>query len=589
MRGLRGFFMLEAGAIVAHLKVLTGEDAGKVIPLEKDRIVFGRHPSCAVILEDGAVSRQHAQIVESHGSYYIKDLRSRNGTQVNEADVSEPTLLKECDIVRVCEYTYSFHDDGSNSGISDDTAYVKPKKSADNDNIRATANIDVPIDPDGLDDDSDRSSIISRIDARSGSGVRLSVKPEVKLRAILEIGKHLGNVLNIDDVLPSILDALFQIFPQADQAFVLLKEEQDEEPQVRACRNRRKDDDSMSVSRTIVNRAMRTGEAILSADASEDSRFVSSESLAGLQIRSMMCVPLITQSGQRLGVIQITTFDLRSKFTEDDLDLLVNIATQCTLAIENANMHQTLINRQSLERDLEIAMQVQIGFLPNNPPDVKDYDFADYYEAAQHVGGDYYDYIELPDGRIAVTVADVAGKGVPAALLMARLYSAARYHLLTKKTPAEAMSGLNSEIATSGLGHRFITCAMAVLEPEKHEIVLVSAGHLPPIARDLKGNVEQIEGDDTGLPLGIIPDQAFVQSVHPLKSGDTWVLYTDGVTEAMKPDREIYGSKRLQAFIKSGPLEVDALVKATVDDVNVFAGGHSQSDDLCIVAFQRVP
>jgi sigma-B regulation protein RsbU (phosphoserine phosphatase) len=573
---------------VAHLKVLTGEDAGKVIPLEEDRIVFGRHASCAVILEDGAVSRQHAQIVESHGSYYVKDLRSRNGTQVNEADVNEPTLLKESDIVRVCEYTYLFHDESSNSDISEDTAYVKPKKPADKNAIRATANIDVPIDPDGV-DDNDRSSIISRIDARSGSGVRLSVKPEVKLRAILEIGKHLSNVLNIDDVLPSILDALFQIFPQADQAFVLLKEEEDDEPQVRACRSRRKDDDSMSVSRTIVNRAMLTGEAILSADASEDSRFVSSESLAGLQIRSMMCVPLITQAGTRLGVIQITTFDLRSKFTEDDLDLLVNIATQCTLAIENANMHETLLNRQNLEHDLEIAMQVQIGFLPNKPPDVKDYDFADYYEAAQHVGGDYYDYIELPDGRIAITVADVAGKGVPAALLMARLYSAARYHLLTKKTPAEAMSGLNSEIAISGLGHRFITCAMAVLEPEKHEIVLVSAGHLPPIARDLDGNVEQIDGDDTGLPLGIIPDQAFVQSVHPLKSGDTWVLYTDGVTEAMKSNREIYGSKRLLEFVKSGPLEVDALIKATVDDVSRFADGHSQSDDLCIVAFQRVP
>ena len=423
---------------MAHLKVLTGEDAGKIIPLEGDRIVFGRHPSCAVILEDGAVSRQHAQIVQSHGSYYVKDLRSRNGTQVNETDVTEPTLLKESDIVRVCEYTYLFHDDSSNGELSDDTAYVKPsKRKVSNDAIRATASINVPIDPDNPEGDSDeRSSIISRIDARSGSGVRLSVKPEVKLRAILEIGKRLSNVLNIDDVLPSILDALFQIFPQADQAFVLLKEEQEEEPRIRACRNRRKDDDSMSVSKTIVSRAMRTGEAILSADASEDSRFVSSESLAGLQIRSMMCVPLITQAGQRLGVIQITTFDLRSKFTEDDLDLLVNIATQCTLAIENANMHQTLLNRQNLERDLEIAMQVQIGFLPNKPPDVKDYDFADYYEAAQHVGGDYYDYIKLPDGRIAVTVADVAGKGVPAALLMARLYSAARYHLLTKETPA---------------------------------------------------------------------------------------------------------------------------------------------------------
>ena len=574
---------------MAHLKVLKGADAGKVIPLEGERVVFGRHPSCEVILEDGAVSRQHAQIVQSHGSYYVNDLRSRNGTQINDANISESTLLKEGDVIRVCEYIYSFHSDRSSADLGEDTAYVEGN--AQKGSAAATANLNVLISDTGeIDDESrERSSIISRIDARTASGVRLGVKPEVKLRAILEIGRHLSNVLNIDDVLPSILDALFQIFPQADQAFVLLTDERHDDPQIRAFRNRRANDDSMSVSRTIINRAMRTGEAILSADASEDSRFVSSESLAGLQIRSMMCAPLITQSDERLGVIQITTFDLRSKFTEDDLDLLANIATQCTLAIENANLHQSMLKQRDLERDLEFAMQVQIGFLPNKSPEVPDYDFADFYEAAQHVGGDYYDYIELPDGRVAVTVADVAGKGVPAALLMARLYSAARYHLLTQDTPAKAMSGLNAEIATSGLGHRFITCAMAVLDPAKDEIILVSAGHLPPIARDLEGNVEQVEGDDTGLPLGIIPDQEFEQSVHSLKKGETWVLYTDGVTEAMKPDREIYGSKRLQAFIKDGPLEVEGLVKGIVDDVSKFAGEHAQSDDLCLVAFQRTP
>lgn len=575
---------------MAHLKVLQGVDAGKLIPLEGERTVFGRHPSCAVVLEDGAVSRQHAQIVQSHGSYYVKDLRSRNGTQINEEDIAESTLLKEGDVIRVCEYTWSFHSDASSSDLVEDTAYIVGNRGGGN--AAATADIQVPvnIDVEDFDDDSkERSSIISRIDARSGSGVRLNVKPEVKLRAILEIGKHLANVLNIDDVLPSILDALFQIYAQADQAFVLLMDDQHENPQVRASRNRRSDDDSMSISQTIVNQVMRSGEAILSADASEDSRFVSSESLAGLQIRSMMCVPLITQAGERLGVIQITTFDLRLKFTEDDLDLLVNIATQCTLAIENAKMHQTLLKQRDLERDLEFAMQVQIGFLPHKSPAVAEYEFADFYEAAQHVGGDYYDYIELPDGRVAVTVADVAGKGVPAALLMARLYSAARYHLLTQKTPAEAMSGLNSEIATSGLGHRFITCAMAVLDPGKHIIHLVSAGHLPPIARNLEGKVEPVEGDDTGLPLGIIPDQKFVQSEHELAAGDTWVLYTDGVTEAMKPNREIYGSKRLQKYIEGGPLEVDALASGLVDDVAKFAGEQAQSDDLCLVVFQRLP
>lgn len=573
---------------MSYLKILKGANSGKFIPLENDRIVFGRHPSCHIVLEDGAVSRQHAQIVESHGSFYLEDLRSRNGTQINDKDILQPTLLQNGDTLRVCEYEYTFHDLSSGE-VPEDTELVK--ESSRNKLVGSSVykKNESAKTADLGEESKERSSIISRIDVRSGSGVRLSVKPEAKLRAILEIGQALNGVLNIDEVLPNILDALFQIYPQADQGFILLMEG-GETPVLRAQKNRRPDDDSTSISQTIVNQAMRTGEAMLSRNASEDSRFVSSESLAGLRIHSMMCAPLVARNGDRLGVIQVTTFDVRAHFTENDLDLLVNVATQCTLAIENATLHQSMLQQRDMQRELEFAMQVQLGFLPNSRPQQGEYDFSDYYEAAQHVGGDYFDYVELPDGRIAVSVADVAGKGVPAALLMARLYSAARYHLLTKPTVAEAMSGLNAEIATSGLGHRFITCVLAVIDPKEQNVTLVSAGHLPPVCRSLNGDVTLVEGDDMGLPLGIIPDQEFVQTVIPIDKGDTWVLYTDGVTEAMTPERELYGTKRLTKFIGSGPLEVDALVKGVVDDVAEFAGeSGSQSDDLCLVAFQRNP
>lgn len=574
---------------MSYLKILKGANSGKFIPLENDRIVFGRHPSCHIVLEDGAVSRQHAQIVESHGSFYLEDLRSRNGTQINDKDILQPTLLQNGDTLRVCEYEYTFHDLSSGE-VPEDTELVKESSRNKLAGSSVYKKNEAAQTADLGDESKERSSIISRIDVRSGSGVRLSVKPEAKLRAILEIGQALNQVLDVDEVLPSILEALFQIYPQADQGFILLMEPGGETPGLRAQKNRRPDDDSMSISQTIVNQAMRTGEAMLSRDASEDSRFVSSESLAGLRIRSMMCAPLVAQNGDRLGVIQVTTFDVRAHFTENDLDLLVNVATQCTLAIENATLHQSMLQQRDMQRELEFAMQVQLGFLPNSRPQQGEYDFSDYYEAAQHVGGDYFDYVELPDGRIAVSVADVAGKGVPAALLMARLYSAARYHLLTKPTVAEAMSGLNAEIATSGLGHRFITCVLAVIDPKEQNVTLVSAGHLPPVCRSLNGDVTLVEGDDMGLPLGIIPDQEFVQTVIPIQKGDTWVLYTDGVTEAMTPERELYGTKRLTKFIGSGPLEVDDLVKGVVDDVADFAGeSGSQSDDLCLVAFQRNP
>lgn len=568
---------------MAYLKVLRGADAGRHVSLKSDRTLFGRQPTCQVILDDGSVSRQHAQITESHGQYYVEDLRSRNGTFVNDKPVAKPTQLADGDIIRICEFLYAFYEIGSSSDLHNEMKF-------DNSGDESAARETLP-NSGVMDDDLDeRSSIISKLDASSASHHRrLNVKPEVKLRALLEIGKNLRHALKIDDLLPKILESLFQIFPQADQGFVLLTVDDDPKPRLRAMKNRHQEDDSLSISQTIINRAMKTGEAILSADASEDSRFMGSKSLAGLRIRSMMCVPLVAQSGDRLGVIQITTYDLRSKFNDDDLDLLVSIASQCTIVIENAHLHAETMKQRDLQRELEFAMQVQLGFLPNKKPQQQDYEFANYYEAAQHVGGDYYDYVEMPNGSIAVTVADVAGKGVPAALLMARLYSAARYHLLTKPTLAQAMTGLNAEITTSGLGHRFITCAMLILDPRKHEVTYVNAGHLPPLRRDLDGKAEYIDIDEAGLPLGIIHDQEFKQVVLPMHAGDTWLLYTDGVTEAMNPAKQIYGTARFKDFVKSGPLEVDELIKGVIDDVNKFVTGRAQSDDLCIVGFQRNP
>lgn len=569
---------------MAHLKVLKGSDVGRIVPLEGDRTIFGRHPSCHILLDDGSISRQHAQIVESHGAFFIEDLRSRNGTFVNEKQVHKAHQLVNGDIVRLCEFLFSFNEGGSSSDIRLDPGLVK-RASGQNGTTGTLPDLSA------LEDDNDRSSIVGKMDASaSGSGHRLSVKPEVKLKAILEIGGALRQSLSLDDMLPKILNGIFTIFPQADQGVILLAENaEDEKLKTRAVKNRNKDDDSISISDTIVKRAMRTGEALLSKDAADDSRFTSSKSIAGLRIRSMMCVPFVTQSGEKLGVIQLTTFALPSSFTEDDLDVLVNVATQCTLAIENATMHQAMLKQRDLQRDLEFAMQVQLGFLPNKRPENPSYDFADYYEAAQHVGGDYYDYVDLSGGRIAITMGDVAGKGVPAALLMARLYSAARFQLLTKSTLAEAMEGLNGEIATSGLGHRFITCAMMILDPAKHELIYVNAGHLPPLRRDLAGKIEYIDIEEAGLPLGIIPDQTFQQVTLKVNPGDTWLLYTDGITEAMRADKKFYGPDRLQAAVKTGPLEVDALLKLIVDDVTKFVEGRAQSDDMCIVGFQRNP
>ncbi len=140
-----------------------------------------------------------------------------------------------------------------------------------------------------------------------------------------------------------------------------------------------------------------------------------------------MCAPMINGEGMALGVIQVDTTDQRQRFSKDDLDLLASIAAQAGIAVDNAQMHENALKRQSLEQELMLAHKVQRGLLPAAPPRLTDYHFFDFYESANQVGGDYYDYVELPDNRLAVVLADVSGHGVSAALLMAKLSAEVRF------------------------------------------------------------------------------------------------------------------------------------------------------------------
>ena len=566
--------------------------------VESDRTVFGRHPHCQIVLDNAAISRYHAQILESHGAYYVEDLRSRNGTHINELLVEGRHELKDKDILRVCDFEFRFL-----FNAPQDSKKLRIGEVAEDSKLMVGPKLGEPFDPpkpnlattdvEGIQiEEEDSSSIISTIEAGSSSSdMRLTVKPEAKLKAILEISKFLSRTLNMNQVLDKTLDCLFQIFPQADEGFIMLRDDEKKKLVVKATKTSNKNvdgDDQVHVSMTIVRKAMESSEGILSANALDDSRFRASESIASLRIRSMICAPLVSKEPEAIGVIQITTNDSTAQFRLEDLDLLISVASQVSLAVENSYLYQQSMHQRDLERDLEFATQVQLGFLPNARPKLPGYDFFDYYEAAQKVGGDYFDYIPLLNGKLAVTVADVAGKGVPAALLMARLYSSVRYHLLSQTDVAAAMTGLNSEISVSGLGHRFITCLVIVIDPATNEVVLVNAGHPPPLRRTSNGHVESIGVKESGCPLGILPDQKFQSSTFQLSPGETWLIYTDGINEAMRTPKEMYGTQRLINFIASGPTKTDELVNGLIEDVEKFVEGRTQSDDMCVVGFQRL-
>ena len=173
-----------------------------------------------------------------------------------------------------------------------------------------------------------------------------------------------------------------------------------------------------------------------------------------------MCAPLITSQGDVTGVIQIDTADQRNRFSRDDLEVLASVACQAAIAVENAELHETAIRDQKRSRELEVAHDVLRGFLPSSSPRIEGYDFFHFYEPANELGGDYYDYIPLPGRRLAVVVADVSGKGIPASLLMARLSADVRYCLASEPSPAEAVAQLNRVFFAAGWEDRFVTLVL---------------------------------------------------------------------------------------------------------------------------------
>src|SRR5262249_46698666 len=249
-----------------------------------------------------------------------------------------------------------------------------------------------------------------------------------KFRALVQMLKRLGRSLDIDATLRELLDGLFAIFPQSQGGFVAFTIEGQEDVAPRATHFRHQEPNQrVGLSRTLVRHVLSRREAVLWAD--EDPAGLVSGTLRDLQIRSLMCAPLLDGDDQPFGVVQIDTYKRHSAFTAEDLEVMVGAVNQASVAVRFARLHERALRRQAAARDLDLARRVQLSLLPEGYPDRDGFEFFAYYRAAHEVGGDYYDFIALPNDRLALVVADVAGKGVSAALLMAKLSGELKYHL----------------------------------------------------------------------------------------------------------------------------------------------------------------
>jgi serine phosphatase RsbU (regulator of sigma subunit)/pSer/pThr/pTyr-binding forkhead associated (FHA) protein len=529
-----------------------------------EKYVLGRHPDCDIIVDVGAVSRHHARVSREGNRYFIEDMRSRNGTFVNGLCVSGRYALSSGDEIRVCDVTFTFHDDGppNPTGLS----------------------LTVIIDDEP---ESTHSTVTSRIDVASDDShvVRFSASTEAKLQAILEITRSLGRSLSLDQVLPQVLNSLFKIFLQADRGFIVLQNEKGELiPRWTKLRHET-GGQTIRISRTIVNQVIQSRQAVLSADASSDERFDMSQSIAEFRIRSLICAPLIDADGNVLGVIQVDTDDQRKRFRPEDLEVLTSVAVQAAVAIDNAQLHENVLKQSQLERELKLAREVQTSFLPKRRPEIKAYEFFDHYRPANEVGGDYFDYIGLPDGRLGIVVADVAGHGIAAALMMSKLSALVRLSLVSQPSPAEAVKTLNDQLTESEFDGRFITLLLAILDPAHHHLTYVIAGHSPPLHKRSSGSFVDVDDQTIGYPLLIDEQPTYRESSVAIQPGDILVFYTDGLSEAMNDFGEQYGVARIQASMTAKSAAV--VGSRIIRDVDRFVNGGFIRDDMCLVCVSR--
>ncbi|MEX1039875.1 MAG: SpoIIE family protein phosphatase [Pirellulaceae bacterium] len=569
----------------SYLVVLNGPDVGSRIPLTGDKYVLGRHPDCDIVVEVGAVSRYHAQIVKQAGEYVAEDLGSRNGTFINDIQIHAAKVLSSGDSIRVCDITFEFHHDS----VVHNSIDAPPNRGASSVSDTVPRQLKEPsaFGTILVDDYGDSSKIMSKLEVSSqAGGTHLSSSPEVKLNALLQITRHLAGTLSLDEVLPKVLDGLFKIFLQADRGFIILLDEKGN-PIPRWSKARREGDDEVRISRTIVSHVLRTREVILSADAAADSRFEMSQSITDFKIRSIMCAPLVDAQENAIGVLQIDTVDQRKRFQQEDLEVLASVALQAANSIERAQLHEAAIKQALVERELTAAHQVQIGFLPSTTPQFPGYEFFHYYKAAHTIGGDYYDYIPLSDGRVAVLVGDVVGHGIAASLMMAKLSAEARYGLASIHDPKAAIETLNNNFCRAIPGDKFVTLGIHILDPQTHQIVMLNAGHNPPLLRHVDGRIESLAEEEIGLPIGIMEDADYDIATIELQPGQTILMYTDGINEAMNAAGDQFGMERLYQRMARPFTSIESLGEGIINDCHQFMGTSPPYDDMCMVAYRR--
>jgi serine phosphatase RsbU (regulator of sigma subunit)/anti-sigma regulatory factor (Ser/Thr protein kinase) len=300
-----------------------------------------------------------------------------------------------------------------------------------------------------------------------------------------------------------------------------------------------------------------------------------------------LAVPLVSQ-GELIGVLNLGPRLSEQEYSSDDRKLLDNLAAQAAPALRVGQLvreqEAEAATRQRFEQELEVARLIQQNFLPKELPDLPGWQVAAYYRPAREVGGDFYDVIPLPDGRVAFVVGDVTDKGVPAALVMSATRSVLRASAQRLIEPGVVLERVNEHLCPDMPAKMFVTCLYGVLDPATGRLRFANAGHDLPYVKTADGVVELRA---RGMPLGLMPGMSYEEKEAVLQPGESVLLHSDGVVEAHDPERDMFGFPRLKETVADAPGGQE-LIDRVIADLEAFTGpGAEQEDDITMVTLQR--
>ncbi|MGZ5967190.1 MAG: SpoIIE family protein phosphatase [Polyangiales bacterium] len=566
---------------MASIIVRERDEEPHVVHLDRMRMTIGRSVRSDIPLRDPFASRLHA-VLQHDGPYVIlADIGSSNRTLVNGVAVNEPRRLVAGDVINIgeAELTFLAHDKTS---IPPPVTFV----GGEHDSL-----------PDG---DAtlmrDAGALLATLHLRAVPEVSPESTGEIEAPRtdLLEIMSRVGVVLiqksTVTEVLRGTLELVFEALP-AERGFVFLRQGGDIVCKLAATPTALLPrDPPPRLSRTILSRAVHDGTMVRTADAGIDPRFRRAGSVEMGAIRSVLAVPLLA-GNEILGALYVDA-DIRNRFADSDLSVLATIAAVAAIKIEHERLLAEVQEKRRIQEELKIAGEIQARLLPMTPPKVEGWDLTGVSLPCLEVGGDYFDFINLPQRRddrrqrIGIAVGDVSGKGTGAALLISSVHAGLRAEANVGESVADVMRKLNRYLAEYAPSNKFVTLFYGALDPETGRLIYANAGHEPPIVIRKDGTVERLTAG--GIAIGIKDDETYEEGEAVLLPGDVFVCYSDGISESVNARGEQFGEARIIEVAQAARGMPAPRVRDRIEEaLSFFVGATAPIDDMTLVVATR--